>query len=143
MTPEEIKSALVKMNDDAWHKGDLDAAYEIYSDDVVFQRVPFPPVVGKEANKKLDEGMLAAFTETRLTINEMVVEGDAAVLRWTWEAVHSGTSPSLGIPATGKHISMTGCSIYHFKGGKIVEQWEYSDMLGLLQQVGVIPPLGG
>jgi len=44
MTAEEMKSALVKMNDSAWHTQDLDAAYEIYSDDVVFRRVPFPPV---------------------------------------------------------------------------------------------------
>ena len=48
MTPDEIKAILVTMNDDAWHKQDLEAAYQIYSDDVVFERVPFPPVVGKE-----------------------------------------------------------------------------------------------
>ena len=142
MTPEEMKAALAKMNDDAWHKRDLNAAYEIYSADVVFQRVPFPPVVGKEANMQADAGMLAAFTDTRSTIDEMVVEGDTAVFRWSWEAVHTGTSPSLGIPPTGKHVSFGGCSVYHFKNGKIVEQWEYSDVLGLLQQLGVIPALG-
>ena len=43
MIPEEMRAGLVKMNDDAWHKRDLDAAYEIYSDDIVFQRIPFPP----------------------------------------------------------------------------------------------------
>jgi steroid delta-isomerase-like uncharacterized protein len=142
MTPEEMKAALVKMNDDAWHKRDLDAAYEIYSDDVVFQRIPFPPVVGKEANMQADAGTLAAFTDTRSTIDEMVIEGDTAVIRWSWEGTHSGVSPSLGIPATGKRIQFVGCSVYHFQDGKIVEQWEYGDMLGLLQRLGVIPALG-
>ena len=142
MTPEEMKAALEKMNDDAWHTRDLGAAYAIYADDVVFQRVPFPPVVGKEANKQADAGTLAAFTETRSTIDEMIVEDDTAVLRWTWEAAHTGTLPSLGIPATGKHVRMVGCSVYHFSDGKIVEQWEYGDTLGLLQQLGVIPTLG-
>jgi len=137
-----MKAALAKMNDDAWHQRDLDAAYEIYSDDVVFQRVPFPPVVGKEANMQADAGTLAAFSDTRSTINEMVVDGDTAVLRWTWEATHTGTSPSLAIPATGKHVRIVGCSVYHFRDGKIVEQWEYGDLLGLLQQLGVIPALG-
>ena len=142
MTPGDMKTALAKMNDDAWHRRDLDAAYEIYSDDVVFQRVPFPPVVGKEANVQADAGTLAAFTDVRSTIDEMIVDGDTAVIRWTWEGTHTGTSPSLGIPATGKHVSFAGCSVYHFKDGKIVEQWEYGDMLGMLQQLGVIPALG-
>ena len=94
MRPEKMKAALAKMIDDFWHKGDVDAAYEIYSDDIVFHRVPFPPVVGKEANMQADAGMLAAFTENHTTIDEMIVEGDTAAMRWTWEAVHSGTSPS-------------------------------------------------
>jgi steroid delta-isomerase-like uncharacterized protein len=142
MTPEEMKTALIKMNDDFWHNRDIHAAYAIYADDVVFQRIPFPPVVGKEANMEADAGMLAAFTETRSTIDELVVEGDAAVIRWTWEATHSGTSASLGIPATGRRVRMMGCSVYHFRDGKIAEQWEYGDPLGLLQQLGVIPALG-
>ena len=142
MKPQEMKAVLAKMNDDAWHERDLDAAYEIYADDVVFHRVPFPPVVGKKANIQADAGTLAAFTDTRSTIDEMIVEGDTAVIRWTWEGTHSDTSPSLGIPATGKRVRFVGCSVYYFRDAKIVEQWEYSDMLGLLQQLGVIPALG-
>jgi steroid delta-isomerase-like uncharacterized protein len=132
MTPEEMKAALIKMNDAAWHRRDLDAAYEIYADEVVFQRVPFPPVVGKEANMQADAGTLAAFADIRSVVEGMIVEGDMAVIRWTWEGVHSGTSPSLGIPATGKYVRFAGCSVYHFRDGKIVEQWEYGDLLGLL-----------
>lgn len=142
MTPEEMTAALVKMNDDFWHNRDINAAYEIYADDVIFQRVPFPPVVGKKANMQADAGTLATFTDCRSTIDEIIVEGGTAALRWSWEATHSGTSASLGIPATGKRVSSLGCSVYHFRDGKIAEQWEYGDMLGLLQQLGVIPALG-
>ncbi len=83
MTPEEIKAALVKMNDAAWHTRDLDAAYEVYADEVVFQRVPFPPVVGKVVNMQADADTLAAFTETGSTIDDQLVDGDTGVLRWT------------------------------------------------------------
>jgi steroid delta-isomerase-like uncharacterized protein len=86
--------------------------------------------------------MLAAFTENRTTIDELIVEGDMAAMRWTWEGLHTGTSPSLGIPATGKRVRSGGCSVFRFRDGKIAEQWEYGDMLGLLQQVGVIPAFG-
>ncbi len=142
MNTQEMKAALAKTFDDAWHRRDMDAAYEIYSDDVVFQRFPFPPIVGKAANLEADAAMLAAFTETRCILDEVIVEGDTAAVRWTWDAVHTGTSPALGIPPTGKRVILAGCSVYRFQAGKVVEQWEYSDMLGLLQQVGVIPALG-
>lgn len=142
MKAKEIKAALAKMNDDAWHRRDLEAAYEIYADDVVFQRVPFPPVVGKEANKLADAAMLAAFSEVRSTVDEMLVDGSTAAVRWTWEGTHSGALPSLGLPATGKQVRFVGCTVYTFREDRIVEQWEVGDMLGLLQQLGVIPALG-
>jgi hypothetical protein len=47
MNPEEMKAALIKMNDDAWHKRNLDAAYEPYADDIVVERIPFPPADGR------------------------------------------------------------------------------------------------
>ena len=59
-----------------------------------------------------------------------------------WPCIYNGISPSLDIPPTGKHVGVVGCSVCHFKNGKIVEEWEYSDMLSLLQQLGVIPALG-
>ena len=141
MNPEETKAVLRKMMIDVYEKGDLGAAYQYYADGVVFQRVPFPPVAGAEANRKADEAMLAAFTENRVTVHEIVVEGDTAIMHWTWEGVHSGVSPALGIPPTGKQIKISGCSVYHWRENQIFEQWEYSDMLGLLQQLGVIPEM--
>jgi predicted ester cyclase len=58
------------------------------------------------------------------------------------ESVHTGTLQSMGIPATGKQVQFSGCSIYHFKDDKIVRQWEFGDLLGFLQQLGVIPSPG-
>ena len=139
MTSKDRKSILLKMNEDSWHKRDLDEVYRLYADEIVFHRSPFPPVVGKEANRKGDEGMLSAFTETRSTIHELVVEGDTAIAHWTWQGKHTGTLLTLGIIATGKQVQFSGCSIYHFRDGKIVEQWEYGDLLGFMQQLGVIP----
>ena len=142
MTPEEIKAAVEKMNDDAWHKRDLDGAFEIYAEDVVCHSPPFPPMTGCAANKQSDAGILAAFTETRSTIHDLLVEGDLAVARWTWEGVHTGMTPALGLEPTGKQVVKEGSTVYRFQDGRIVEQWEYGDWLGLLQQLEVLPPLG-
>ena len=48
----------------------------------------------------------------------------------------------LGIPPTGNAVEMTGITIYRFAGGKIVEAWSNADSMGMMQQLGVIPPLG-
>jgi steroid delta-isomerase-like uncharacterized protein len=138
MTPQEMKSALQMMMD-SYGKGEVDTTYQCYAEEFVFHRPPFPPIVGKEANLKADAAMLAAFTRNEMTVHEILVEGDSAAVHWTWEADHTGTSPNLGIPPTGKRIRMSGFSLYHWRDGKIIEQWEYGDLLGVLQQVGAIP----
>jgi len=48
----------------------------------------------------------------------------------------------MGIPPTGKQVTMTGITILRFAGGKCVERWSEADFLGLLQQLGVVPPMG-
>jgi len=138
---EEIRSVLTKMQDDIC-RGDLDAVYQYIASDYVFHRTPLPDTVGKEANRKGDEAFLAAFSDNRTTIHEIIVEGNTAAMHYTWEAVHTGVSPSLGIPPTGKGLRLSGCMIYHWEEDKIVEQWDYADMLGLMQQLGLIPTPG-
>jgi hypothetical protein len=65
---------------------------------------------------------------------------------YTWRSGsgvgHIRTSPSLPIPPTGKEVVLQGCIVVHGKDGKVVEEWEHSDYLGFLQQLGVVPPLG-
>jgi predicted ester cyclase len=59
------------------------------------------------------------------------MEGDTTAWWWTWRAKHTGQSPNLPIPATGKGVTLVGCNVSHWANGKIVEEWEYSDYLGL------------
>jgi hypothetical protein len=51
-------------------------------------------------------------------------------------------SPALPIPPTGKEVTLVGCVVVQIVDGKIVEEFEYSDYLGFLQQLGVVPRLG-
>ena len=78
----------------------------------------------------------------RISYDEMVGEGDTIAYRYTWQGKHTGLSPSLPIPPTGKEVTLVGCIVVHIADGKIVEEFEYSDYLGFLQQLGVVPPLG-
>jgi predicted ester cyclase len=44
----------------------------------------------------------------------------------------------MGLSATGKIITM----IFRIENGKIAELWGEANLLGLMQQLGILPPLG-
>jgi len=74
------------------------------------------------------------------TVDVLLAEGDKVAARITGYGTHEGEL--LGIPRTGKKIQMSGIVIWRIREGKIVEVWAQNDTLGLLQQLGVLPPLG-
>ena len=65
---------------------------------------------------------------------------DCVVSRYTTRGTHQG--PFMGIPPSGKHVTVTGIAIIHIAKGKAVEEWANADELGLLQQLGVVPAPG-
>jgi steroid delta-isomerase-like uncharacterized protein len=67
----------------------------------------------------------------------MIAEDDRVAVRWTFHATHTGNFR--GIPPTGKSVTMTGITIYRLANEKIKEARSNLDMLGLLQQLGIIP----
>ena len=72
----------------------------------------------------------------------VVAEDDLVVIRGGVSGTHSG-APLFGIPASGKKLSWSGIDISRISGGKIVERWLEANMVGLMQQVGLIPMPGG
>ena len=81
--------------------------------------------------------LLNAFPDFHMAIDDIVAEGDKAVVRYTWTGTHKGEF--MGIPATNKKVTGWTIQIDRFAGGKFVEAWERMDTLGFMQQLGVIP----
>jgi len=81
--------------------------------------------------------VLSAIPDFNKCIDDIVAESDKVVIRHTIQATHKGTF--VGIPATGKHVSIKGSDIYKIEGRKILEWLEFSDMLGLMTRIGVFP----
>ena len=82
----------------------------------------------------------AAFPSYQLIAEDMIAEGDKVVVRSTFRGTHKGDL--MGIAPTGKQVTMPLILIYRIADDKIVEHWMQADALGLLQQLGVIPPIG-
>jgi len=83
----------------------------------------------------------AGFPDTHATTHDTIAEGDKVVMRMTSEGTHTGVF--MGMPPTGKRVTSTFIDIRRIVNGKIVEHWTESDMLGMLQQLGVVPPPQG
>ena len=139
---EEHKAYAQREIDEAYNKGNLDVLDEHYATDFIYHIPPQPDIEGLEAYKKFVAGNRSGYPDIQITIEEIFAEGEIVAMRWTYRGTHTGDSPTLGIPPTGKKVTFTGCTVTHWMDGKIVEVWNYVDYLGLIQQLGfkIVPP---
>jgi predicted ester cyclase len=142
MSLAEMKAKIRWAGEEAWLNGNLDALDEVYAADYVWHRPPFPDTNGIEAVKKSIEGMRSAYSDIKVVYEEMVGEDSTIAYWYSLRARHTGVSPTMPIPPTGKEVILVGCVVVRIEDGKIVEEFEHSDYLGFLQQLGVVPPLG-
>lgn len=81
--------------------------------------------------------IMAAFPDLQLTIESQIAEGDRVVMRWTGHGRHEGEFQ--GVAGTGKEVTFSGITISRFEGAREIEAWEELNLLGLMQQLGLIP----
>ena len=112
---------------------------QIYSANLVGHFSGMPPV-DIDMHRQFGLGTFSAFPDLKRPVEDLVAEGDKVVARWTSTGTHDGEF--MGIPPTGKRITTSGITIFRLEGGKIVEEWSESDMLGMMQQVGAVPAPG-
>ncbi len=141
MTLEEFKTKFVRAEEEAMLKGNVDELDEIYSPDLVIhsEQFPFQELKGIEARKQQVRANSEAFQIIKLDWDEMVGEGDTIAYRYTIRMKHTGNSPMVPIPPTGKEMVVKGDQFLHLKDGKVCEVFGHIDMLGMLQQLGVMP----
>ena len=80
--------------------------------------------------QKLHEPLIGAFPDLRVTLEDIVAEGDKAAVRWTFEATHTGDT--LGIPATNRRVKVSGMSWLQCRNGRLVAGWDRWNMSGLM-----------
>jgi steroid delta-isomerase-like uncharacterized protein len=110
---------------------------EVYAADVVWHE-PDQDVQGLEEAKQFYSMYLSAFPDLNVTVEDVLAEGDNVDSRYTVRGTHQGEIEEFGSP-TGKQVEIKGITIHRIEGGKIVEEWERYDNLGVLQQLGLAP----
>jgi predicted ester cyclase len=82
---------------------------------------------------------LGAFPDLKVTVEDLLVDGDKVVARVSYRGTHQGAFMS--IPPTGKQITGMGINIFRIANGKLVEHWGLTDRISALRQMGVVPSL--
>jgi steroid delta-isomerase-like uncharacterized protein len=141
LSAQENKAVARRELEEIFTKGNLDAAADVYAPTYIsHEPTGREDIRGLEAVKQVAAAVRQAFPDTRITVEDQIAEGDKVVTRFTTRATHQGEL--FGIPPTGREVEVTSIGMAHIEGGKIAEYWPYTDRLGMMQQLGVIPPPG-
>jgi steroid delta-isomerase-like uncharacterized protein len=90
------------------------------------------------ATKQLLTAFWSAFPDLSHKIEDIMADGDKVSVRVINTGTHKGEF--LGMPPTDKKVSFVGVGFLTIRDGKIIEQWSVNDTMGLMQQIGAIPP---
>jgi steroid delta-isomerase-like uncharacterized protein len=139
MSTEQSKALVRRQFEEGFNQNNTSVFDEVIAPNYVNYDYP-APAPGREGYKQVVSAYRAAFPDMRVTLEEEIAEGDKVVTRGYFTGTHQGEL--MGIPPTGKQIHVKYIDIWRVENGQLVENWVQMDMLGMLQQLGVIPPMG-
>jgi steroid delta-isomerase-like uncharacterized protein len=120
-------------------RGDLALVDELMTESFRFRPPPSvapEPLIGREAFKQVVAGLRVPFPDLRFEVHDVVADGDRAMASWTMRGTQRGEW--LGVPATGREVTLIGVDVFHVVDGRIDEVQIHGDYLGGLRQLGAI-----
>ena len=136
MSSSEENKAAVRACFENASRGNFDALDEILAPDYVLHP---EEVRGADGLKEVVERYRNALSGLRVTIDQQFAEGDYVATRLTIRGTHDGDL--MGAQPTGRDVTFTGITISRCEGGRIVEEWEITDAVSLLGQIGALPEM--
>ena len=136
MSTEENKRIARRFIEESFGQGKFHLLDEILADDYLDHDAPPGTPPGREGMKYIKAAYRSAFPDLQFTIEDQIAEGDKVTTRWTFRGTHTGEL--FGIPPTGKKVVMPGISIYRIADARMQEAWVRYDLLGMMQQLGVV-----
>lgn len=91
---------------------------------------------GREPVKKMAAALIRAFPDLKVTIDDLIAEGDRVVARITMVGTHQGRFQ--GVDPTGKRIEFRAIDIWRVQDGRLKEHWDMADRFGVMRQLGLI-----
>lgn len=133
---EQNREIARRLTEEVW-RGKLDVIDDLLADGYTDHDPSPGQGQGIEGYREMVRYFYSALPDLRATNEDVIVEGDRVVARWTATGTHRGDL--MGIAPTGRGVTLKGIDILRISGGRIVERWGEFDALGLLQQLGAVP----
>jgi steroid delta-isomerase-like uncharacterized protein len=110
----------MRVFDEIFNQGKFQVANEIYAPD--FQNHGLHQSVNLQIDQEAVHAEKRAFPDLRISVQEMVAEGDKVAVLWTFRGTHTGSGYE-GLPATGTPVEVRGITIWRIVDGRILEEW--------------------
>ena len=124
------KAIVRRWFEELWNKRNSEILKELLHADAVGETEGGRIVGHDEFLQKLHSPLIGAFPDLRVTVDDVIADGDKAAVRWTFQATHAGDT--LGIPATQRRVKVSGMSWIQCKDGRLVAGWDRWNSAGLM-----------
>jgi steroid delta-isomerase-like uncharacterized protein len=131
---EQNKDVITRYWNGKWNERRVEILDELQTPDVQYHGTSIQ-MNGLEEYKQVYSVFASALHDTHVTIEEMIAEGDKVMTRIKGRGTHKGEL--MGIPPTGKTATWNQFTVFRLDDGKIAEEWEIFDELGMMQQLGM------
>ena len=140
MPAGDNNEAVIRRWIEAYNERDLEAEADVLAPGFVAHVPAAPgPLKGLEAWRRFSGPFAEAFPDLRLTVEDVVSEGEKVAARVAFRGTHRG-GEFQGIRPSGKEVAFSSIELNRVVGGKVEEHWVELDLLGLMQQLGAVPP---
>ena len=141
MSAEGKKTLQKKIESEVFISGDCDKWDMLLDKNVIFHNPPNDDVIGIESFRQVMKMFFEGLDDRRYTTDLMIAENDTTAELFTFYFRHTGLNRVLPVPPSDKEHIYKGVLIAHWRNGKISEMYQYTDLFGLYQQLGIIAPL--
>jgi steroid delta-isomerase-like uncharacterized protein len=139
MSVEENKATARRIIEEVWNKGNFSIISELVSPDYCSHNAAGEDMKGPDGFKQMITLWRTAFPDLRMSIDDVVAEGNKLAVRISWRGTFKG---KLGnIKPTGKQVNITEAFFATYKDGKMTgNPMTFYDQLTFYQQLGIQPP---
>ncbi len=138
MSADRTDSLIRRMFDSAFNQGTFAVVDELVAPDGVTHTPTWGMPKNREGLKQLIAMFRSAFPDLHCTVEDEINEGDKVAAHWTIRGTHRGLF--LGNRPTHRPIVVQGMIFARTENGQIAEGWTLLDQMGMLQQLGIVPP---
>ena len=139
MSPDELRALVHRHIEEGFNRGDWTVCQSTLADDyTAYYGAEGKANVGRDAYVRACTFLRRSFPDVNITIEDLVVEGDKIVMRYTERGTLTG-EPFLGIAPDGQAYAKPGTTVYRVVDGRLAESWGVEDTLGWFRQLGAMP----